>query len=531
LRAERRLSILDTTLRDGDQAAGFAFSPGVKLKLGFALAEAGVDIIETGFPLASGADFEVCRLLAKELGPRGTTAVMCRGRLEDIRKSAAVFEGGLPGMLHISLPASRIHIKAKLGKTPEEMLTLLHETVSYAAGLVSRVEIGAEDASRADRGFLADYCGTAIRSGAEIVNIADTLGMLCPSETGDLVGFLLAQNPVFASSSAKGAPVLSIHCHNDLGLACANTLAAVEAGCSQVEVSVSGIGERAGNAALEEVAANLLMRTAHYGVCTGIDFTKLPALLDLAAASGTAGSLMKPLNGWNVRAHSSGIHQQGLSQNTETYAPGNFPAMVPERIVLSRHSGIAGAALFCRHYCAMEPDRETLFRIMDRIKNSPCFASGAVGLSEFIALLGEMEKLPPAYTGPLLIDTWRFVRDGRTAAAEFQASLKPAFSSEPALEAAGQGETWTAAVLAALNRLGEMTLGEAKRQASGGQAPEGIELQKLYINGSPEKIRLYAVSVVRGRPYPLERSGTDAELLLFQCGLDGINAELLREMQ
>ena len=203
--------------------------------------------------------------------------------------------------------------------------------------------------------------------------------------------------------------------------------------------------------------------------------------------------------------------------------------MVPERIVLSRHSGTAGAALFCRHYCAMEPDRETLSRIMERIKNSSCFASGAGGLSEFIVLLGDMEKLPQAYTGPLLIDTWRFVRDSGTAAAEFQASLKPAFSPGPALEAAGQGETWTAAVLEALNRLWEMIAGKAGHQACGGQAPGGIGLAKLYVNGAGEKIRLYAVPVVRGRPYPLERSGTDAERLLFQCGLDGINAELLRE--
>ncbi|MDR0684456.1 MAG: 2-isopropylmalate synthase [Spirochaetaceae bacterium] len=510
---ERRILVLDTTLRDGDQAAGFAFSAREKLKLGLALAEAGVDIVETGFPVSSRADFELCRRLAGELGAGRLTAVMCRGRLEDIRRSAEVFSGGLPGALHISLPASAIHIGAKLGKTGKEVLALVRETVSFASGLVSRVELGAEDASRADPDFLADYCGTALMAGAGTVNIADTLGILCPAGAAALTAFLLSRNPGFS-----GGAVLSIHCHNDMGLACANTLAAVEAGCSQVEVSVSGIGERAGNAALEEVAANLAMRRGSCRAYTGIDLAKVPALIGLAAGTlGAAVSPMKPLSGWNVRAHSAGTHQQGLSRERKTYNVENFPIMAPERIVLSRHSGKAGAALFCRRYLGLAPDGETLAELMARIKNDAAFDSGAVGMSELLGLLGTMGKLPTAYEGPLLISSWSGARSAGRAL--FRAALRPALAGEPVTETTGRGKTGTSAALDALNRLWKIGTPEM---------PPDIRLLKRALNGAGSKIRLYAALKFGARLYRLERVGSDAELLLFQCGLDGINAEQFR---
>jgi 2-isopropylmalate synthase len=324
----RRVIILDTTLRDGDQA--FSFSAREKIALALALAEAGVDVIETGFPLSSRIDFEVCRTAARELrgwGPQNfaavegwpLTAVMCRGLPRDIAESAKVFSGGVPGILHISLPVSRIHIEAKLGKTEREIIALAREAVSFAAGLAPLVELGAEDAFRADRDFLLEYCRAALEAGAHTVNIADTLGAASPGSIRDLVEFLCFHIPGFNPGAKENGAVLSIHCHNDLALACANTLAALEAGCGQAEVSVGGIGERAGNAALEEVAANIGLRSQETGLCTKLRPEQFPKLLGLAAASaGGAFSLMKPLWGWNTRSHGSGIHQQGLSRNTAT---------------------------------------------------------------------------------------------------------------------------------------------------------------------------------------------------------------------
>jgi 2-isopropylmalate synthase len=171
----RRVTIFDTTLRDGDQA--FSFGGREKIALALVLAEAGVDVIETGFPLSGRMDFEVCRTAAREL--RTVTAVMCRGLPRDIAESAKVFSGGVPGILHISLPVSKIHIEAKLGKTEGELIVLAREAVSFAAGLAGEVELGAEDAFRADRNFLLEYCQAALEAGARRINIADTLAACC----------------------------------------------------------------------------------------------------------------------------------------------------------------------------------------------------------------------------------------------------------------------------------------------------------------------------------------------------------------
>ncbi|AEF81138.1 LeuA family protein [Leadbettera azotonutricia] len=510
-----RVSILDTTLRDGDQAAGFAFSADAKLKIGRALAAVGVDIIETGFPLSSPADLEACRLLALDLsasGFRGLTAVMCRGRRFDIQESAKVFKGEVPGLLHISLPVSKIHIEAKLGKTEAEVLDMAREAVSYAAGLCAKVELGAEDASRADRNFLADYCAAAIEAGASIVNIADTLGSFCPKEIHDLVSFLLEKTPAFRDGKA----VLSVHCHNDLGLACANTLEAIEAGCGQVEVSVSGIGERAGNAALEEIAANLAARPEHYQVSTNLLVEKIPPLVSMAAEiSGTSGSLMKPLSGWNVRAHGSGIHQQGLSRSTETYSPQAAIGftMVPERIVLSRHSGRAGVDLFCRRYCGFELDEETISRVTAHIKSSHFFEEGSAGISEFLCLLADIHKLPGTYEGPLIVDSWSEhtgADNEGNIRAQFEASLKIYGSNKTVQKISGSGDTAISAAFGALCKLGT------------------LELKTVSLNGAGNRVRLYAEILADSRIYSAEHSGSEPSLLLFRCGLDALNAETLR---
>ncbi|MDR1949947.1 MAG: 2-isopropylmalate synthase [Spirochaetaceae bacterium] len=544
----RRIRILDTTLRDGDQAAGFAFSPEEKLVLARALAEAGVDIIETGFPLSSPADFESCRRIALEFaesrfegaenaakgGP--VTALMCRGKARDIRETAEVFRDGIPGVLHISLPVSKTHIEAKFGKTEGDLLALAAEAVSFAAGLVPLVELGAEDASRADPAFLLDYCETALDAGAGIVNIADTLGAFDPLRMSGLIAFLLEGVPGFRAGKA----VLSVHCHNDFGLACANTLAALEAGCGQVEVSVSGIGERAGNAALEEVAVNLLARQDVYRVRTGIRPEKIPALLHLAAEfSGASGSPLKPLSGWNTRAHGSGIHQQGLLKDKATYS---LPLLedldfVPERIVLSRHSGKAGVALFARRYCGLDLDEALLSRLRDLLKSTP---EPSLGLSEFIRLLAGLGALPAPWPGLLLRTSFseRFsagTENGGGSRYRYRiaATLRRCRGPEPSGDSGddsgevgnsggddgvldGEGETWVKVIPKAVS------------------AYTGTELslRRLGINGVGEKLRLYAeISTPGGKLYAPERIGSPAGLLLLDCCLDAVNGVALVHSQ
>jgi 2-isopropylmalate synthase len=501
-----------------------SFSVHEKIALALALAEAGVDVIETGFPLSGRIDFEVCKTAARELrnfaagGDRLLSAVMCRGLPGDIAETAKVFSGGIPGILHISLPVSKIHIEAKLGRTEKELLALAREAVSFASGLALRVELGAEDAFRADRDFLVEYCLAAIEAGAHTLNIADTLGAASPGEVKNLVEFLCSRIPAFSPDTKGGGAVLSIHCHNDLGLACANTLAALEAGCGQAEVSVCGIGERAGNAALEEVAANIDIRSKETGLSTRLRPEKFPRLFGIAAASaGGAFSLMKPLAGWNTRSHGSGIHQQGLSRNTETYS---LPSLerwiaVPERITLSRHSGRAGTALFAERYCGLGLDEKTIALVTGKIKDHET----VTGITEFLCILSDIQKLPVGFPGPLirLSFTGTFTGPGSGAAPETWragAAIAVYGGAEEPRKVSGVGENEAVAVSRALS----------------GFCGWLVDFSRTALNGYGGRMRLYTeIAAPSGRSYALERLGASAAELLFLCGLDAINAEAVRK--
>ncbi|MDR2053390.1 MAG: 2-isopropylmalate synthase [Treponema sp.] len=527
----RRITVLDTTLRDGDQAAGFAFSPEAKYTIACALALAGVDIIETGFPLSNDTDFEVCRVLAREISglsvpgggnsgaaSRPLTSVMCRGRAEDIRKSAEVFAGGVPGILHISLPVSRIHIAEKLGKTESELIALAEEAVSFAKGFVPLVELGAEDSGRAERNFLREYCEVAVTAGAGVINIADTLGVLAPEEMAALIRFLRENVGAFSADASDAW--LSVHCHNDLGLACANTLAAVEAGCGQIEVSVLGIGERAGNAALEEVAANLDARPGLYRAVTGLSPEKIAALVPLVMkAAGTGLSPMKPLSGWNIRAHSSGIHQQGLSRNAATYSTPVLErwTMTPERIVLSRHSGQAGVRIFARRYCGVDLDEETLIAVTAGIKAAP---GTATGITELLCIIAGLKKLPPGFPRPLVCvsfaETQERTRDKTECTIRASVSTGECDGKET-LNVSGSGEDETAAVLEALKVTVRLC---GRRYAGDGE----FAIRRMEISAYGTHVRLYVELGINGKFYCPERTGASTGYLLFACGLDVINA-------
>jgi len=385
----RRLRLLDATLRDGDQAAGFAFSVRAKLDISRALAASGVDVVEAGFPLSSALDGEACALIAEEFASLANApfvSLMCRAIPDEIRKTAAFFRSNTRGILHLSLPVSDLHISSKLGLDRTALLERAVRSVQIARTLACEVEMGAEDATRADRDFLVEYCDAVTSMGARTVNIADTVGHAIPLEFAELISYLTRK----VSAFRDGSSIISVHCHNDLGLASANTLAAIGAGCGQIEVCALGLGERAGNAALEEIAAVLETRLDMYNVGTGLIPSAIGNLTRLVSSyAGTSLSPLKPVTGLNIRAHASGIHQHGISRNRESYQ--SFDAVrfdtVPERIVLSRHSGRSGVEMAALAYAGVHLISSQSERLLERIKTSLQNDSSIFGITEFLLLL------------------------------------------------------------------------------------------------------------------------------------------------
>lgn len=375
--------MLDTTLRDGDQSPFGAFSPEGKLAIARAVAEAGVDVIEAGFPAAGDREASSCALISRatlDLSGLPAPAVFARARKTDVDRAIAVLAGHPRGIVHISVPASDLHIRAKLGASRAEILVMAAESTKRALDAGFAVEVGAEDATRADRSFLADMAAYLIECGASAFNVADTLGVAIPESMGNLVSFVSRAHPSFRD----GRAALSVHCHNDSGLALANTLAAIRAGATQVEVTALGIGERAGNAALEELAFVLASHEGNYSARCNIDPEKAKdAARVVAALAGTALSPLKPITGTASGAHASGIHQQGISRDSKTYcARGTDENQA--RFILTRHSGHAGVAYFLRRHLAQEPAAEAVERVLSSLKardTTPC-------LTEILELAG-----------------------------------------------------------------------------------------------------------------------------------------------
>jgi 2-isopropylmalate synthase len=330
-----RLIIFDTTLRDGEQAPGCSMTSREKLRVAGALAELGVDVIEAGFPAASDGDFESVRLIAREIrGPIICGLARCGGN--DIERAwQALSEASRP-RLHVFIATSPIHRKFKLGLSRAEVLRRAVEGVRVARSLCDDVEFSAEDAARTEHEFLAEVVAAVIEAGATTVNIPDTVGYAVPAEFAERIARLREQ------VSGIERAVISVHCHDDLGMAVANSLAAVQAGARQVECTINGIGERAGNCALEEVVMAVRTRADQMAVRTGVDTRRLaPTSRLVAAVTGVAVPRNKAIVGENAFAHEAGIHQHGMLRNQETYE-----IMRPEdvglggsRLVLGKHSG------------------------------------------------------------------------------------------------------------------------------------------------------------------------------------------------
>ncbi len=330
-----RVWIFDTTLRDGEQSPGATMNLQEKVRLARQLELLGVDIIEAGFPAASPGDFEAVRAVSETV-TNCQVAGLCRCVTADIDRAWEALAPAVHPRIHVFLATSPIHMEHKLRKTPEQVLEMAENAVRYAASLTKNVEFSAEDASRSDPAFLAKVVETVINAGATTVNIPDTVGYSQPAEYGALIRYLKEH----VSNIEK--VVISVHCHDDLGLAVANSLAAVEAGARQIECTINGIGERAGNAAMDEVVMNLSVRRDHYHCSCGINTEQIyPTARTLSHIIGMPIPANKAIVGANAFAHESGIHQDGVLKCRETYEIMDAASIgkTGNDMVLGKHSG------------------------------------------------------------------------------------------------------------------------------------------------------------------------------------------------
>ncbi|AEU35582.1 2-isopropylmalate synthase [Granulicella mallensis] len=329
-----QIVFFDTTLRDGEQSPGCTMHPGEKLRFAHQLAALGVDIIEAGFPIASAGDFDSVRTIAKEVkGVR--IAALARAKQADIESAARAVEPAQNNRIHTFLSSSDIHLEHQMRMSRAQALDLAAESVRRARSFVDNVEFSPMDATRTEAAFLCEMVKVAVQAGATTINIPDTVGYVTPSEYTAIFR-MLRELP-----GMEGV-IFSTHCHDDLGLAVANTLAGIEGGARQVEVAVNGIGERAGNAALEEVAAALLVRRDVLPYTSNIVNTQLyPTSALLAEIVDHPVAPNKAVVGKNAFAHESGIHQHGVLANPLTYeimTPASV-GVTATTIVLGKHSG------------------------------------------------------------------------------------------------------------------------------------------------------------------------------------------------
>ena len=327
----KQIKFFDTTLRDGEQSPGCSMNKREKLMLAKQLEKMGVDVIEAGFAAASIGDFESVKSIAEEI-KNSTVAVLARTVKGDIDRAWEAVKGANKPRIHVFIATSKIHMESKLKMEPDEVIKRSVEMVAHAKSLCTEVEFSAEDATRSDVDFLAEIFDKVIQAGATIINIPDTVGYTTPDEFFD---FIIA---IKEKSKYINDVEISVHCHNDLGLAVANSLAAIKAGASQIEATINGIGERAGNAAIEEIAMILKTRKDIYNVESNIvteEITKTSHLL--SNITGVNVQPNKAIVGSNAFAHESGIHQHGMLSNPETYE-----IMTPESVGLSKNNLVLG---------------------------------------------------------------------------------------------------------------------------------------------------------------------------------------------
>ena len=336
-----RVSIFDTTLRDGEQSPGCSMDLEEKVQMARQLEDLGVDIIEAGFPVASEGDFAAVRAVARECR-KAKVAALCRTAEQDVLSAAAALRGATRPRIHTFVATSDLHLKYKLKKNRTEVIEMTRRAVALAREHADDVEFSAEDATRSDVDYLCEVLATAVEAGASTINVPDTVGYAIPAEMSQLIGVI--RERVVGDRKVT----ISTHCHNDLGLAVANSLAALSAGARQVECTINGIGERAGNASLEEIVMAIKVRSDRLGFDSGIKTELLyPSSQLLSQILGFSVQPNKAIVGRNAFAHEAGIHQHGMISN-----PLCYEIMTPEsigvptsKLVLGKHSGRHALAL------------------------------------------------------------------------------------------------------------------------------------------------------------------------------------------
>jgi 2-isopropylmalate synthase len=327
--------IFDTTLRDGEQSPGFSMNTEEKIRLARQLAALNVDVIEAGFPIASRGDLEAVKKVAQEVR-NVPIAALARAKKQDVDAAIEALRPAASSRLHVFLATSDLHLRVKLNMTREHALEAITSMVRHGRQHVGEVEFSAEDAGRTDIEFLCQVCRAAVDAGATVLNLPDTVGYAVPEEYGAM--FIKVREYL----GDPDGVTLSAHCHDDLGMAVANSLAAVRAGVRQIECTINGIGERAGNASLEEVVVALAVRKESFGVTTGIRLEELfPTSRMLTEITGAQVAPNKAIVGANAFAHEAGIHQDGIIKNPLTYEIISPQSVgVPARsLVLGKHSG------------------------------------------------------------------------------------------------------------------------------------------------------------------------------------------------
>jgi len=330
-----RIIIFDTTLRDGEQSPGASMNAAEKLRLAMQLEKLGVDAIEAGFPAASPGDFEAVSHISAKIRNAQVTA-LSRTNKEDLDKAWGAVKNAAHPRIHTFIATSDIHLKHKLRMTRDEVVQAAVEAVSYAKSFTDNVEFSCEDGSRSDRDYICRVFEAVIEAGATTVNLPDTVGYAMPDEFGELIRYVCEHTPNIHKT------VLSVHCHNDLGLATANTLAGIRNGARQAEVTINGIGERAGNTSLEELVMGVYTRREHLGVTTGINTREIhPASRLVSMVTGIVVQPNKAVVGANAFAHEAGIHQDGVLKNRMTYEimEPEIVGLASNRLVLGKHSG------------------------------------------------------------------------------------------------------------------------------------------------------------------------------------------------
>lgn len=332
---DSHITIFDTTLRDGEQSPGYSMNKQEKLRLALQLEKLGADVIEAGFPIASEGDFETVLEIGKVV-KNSSVAALCRTKKGDLERAVAALEFAAKPRVHTFIATSDIHLKYKLQQTREQVLESAVKAVEYAKSHYDDVEFSAEDASRSDPEFLIEIFTAVIDAGATTINVPDTVGYALPWEFGELINTLHNNIPNINNA------VISAHCHNDLGLGVANSLMALQNGARQIECTINGIGERAGNASLEEVVMAIQTRKNNMNYTTSINTKEIyPSSQLLAQITGKGVQPNKAIVGDNAFAHEAGIHQHGVLKNPLTYE-----IMTPEsvgltcnKIVIGKHSG------------------------------------------------------------------------------------------------------------------------------------------------------------------------------------------------